>query len=173
MVSYSAIARVDGLTASLEFSQGEVDDLKGDASEHRIHSNCLAEVVASITTKLDIIKAQNDELQRKAVKRDDYTWRRNLLLIGIPKKKGENCSAEVRGIFSKILKMQKEQVARMSLLCHRLGPFDAKRARPIIVKFQDFDERRSVYDSKRKLDVDDAIKIAEHFSEETTAKKKL
>ena len=102
------IARVDGLAASLEFTQGEVEDLKGDASEHRIHSNCLAEAVGRITTKLDVIKAQNYELQRKAVKRDDYTWKSNLLLIGIPENKGENCDAEVRGTFCKKLKMQKE-----------------------------------------------------------------
>ena len=48
--SQEAIARVDGLVASLEFTQGEVDDLKGDANEHCIHANCLAEAVGSIST---------------------------------------------------------------------------------------------------------------------------
>ena len=143
-------------------------DVDAIARKNRSFTNQLADAVTCLTSKIDVVMDQNELLQKQQVKREDESRKINLLFVGLPEDKSENCISKVQSILVKDLQIKDTEIK----LGHRLGPFQKGRTRPIIVRFANVEDRNVVLAAKRKLPTDKKITIAEHFSPETTAKRK-
>jgi len=75
------------LTTSLQFTQGELDDLKKQSKEQQLE-------LKEIQKKLDemqLIKEENKQLKKKLVALEAYGRRENLIFTGIPEGEDDNC----------------------------------------------------------------------------------
>ena len=157
---------------SLEFTDGQVKDLEKQAISQRAHSNQLAEVVSQVVSALEVIKVQNEEIKMQTRKSQDYSRKINLLFVGIDEKQNEVCTKIVGDILEKQLKLTNAGNIKLQE-CHRLGPYQNQdRPRPIIAKFKDLIDRNKVLQAKSNLASDSKLRIAEHYSQETTATRK-
>ena len=73
-------------------------------------------------------------LEYRSLDSEARTRRRNLLFKGIPENRNENCFAEARHFIHEKLHIDEDMYLERA---HRLGRFDGKQDRPIIVAFRD------------------------------------
>ncbi len=167
-------AKVAGVLESIEYTQGEVDNIIDFNVKHTEYTNQLGAATKYAVNKVDVLITQNEALSRKAVKAEDYSKRMNLLLHGIPEKRGEgrsNCEEKIRNIFKEQLQLSSFDSITIQD-CHRVGRFKAGNIRPIIVQFLYLKEKISVFQVRLKLK-DTDYRMSQHFSEETTAIRKV
>ena len=121
---------------SLEFSQNqladaceEINDLKAQVTQ-----------IPLLKSEVDQLKAQNLQLEQKLTYMDEYSRRENLIVEGVPEKKGENCMEVIQEIFSRVGLDKSIQIQR----CHRLYVKHNQvpnMARPLIVRFVCFQDK--------------------------------
>ena len=164
-------SQLDEYKTSLEYTQGEVENIKQQVVKQHNFTNQVAGTAQQIVTQQEIHAVQIRQMQQEITKSSDYSRKINLLFIGIKETKGEFCEALVKEALVKDLKIAtgKEMIFQD---CHRLGKFNTDRTRPIIVKFDSLKSRNSVLAARKNLDKNNPLKIAEHFSSETESYRK-
>lgn len=141
--------------------------------------------IAPIEQHLQSLHKSVISQQQKVVNLEDYSRRSNLLVFGVPEAKSESeneLKEKVIGnIFDKRLGVKVASVGRI----HRLGKRIKKtgnsendsgrgeqKTRPVILYFQDFNEKMAVFSNVKKLK-GSKIYIQNDYSKETLRKRKL
>ena len=134
---------LEELRRSLEFSQGEIDDLKKKNKQ----------------LKLEIIKLKNDDkcneyrmqdLDSKHERLDTQARKKNLVFEGVEKPKHgekENLQRVVYNIFNQ---MSIDHPVECNV-CYRTGPYNRNRPRPIMVTFLKQADRDHVFAKRMSL----------------------
>lgn len=141
---------INDLLRSLEFTQSEVDNLKGDVRKYK-QDNVEYQVVIS-SLKEEVKKGENQirELQEKANYQEDFTRRNNLQIIGLEEKVGETWEQTTVQI-SQLLE-QKLQLPNIQIEgAHRVGRRDDHRPRPVVAQFSRYADREAVLRNVTKL----------------------
>lgn len=111
---------------------------------------------AEVTRLSAAVKNMDEKLLDRTDELEQYQRRNNIRIFGIAETAGENTDQIVADLCRDKLGVQDVTV---EALCrtHRVGrppapgPNGEKRHRPIIVRFTSYRDRRTVYDSKKKL----------------------
>lgn len=121
-------------------------------------------------SRVDSLEQTVKLLQAKVVDLEDRSRRSNLIIIGIQEDRGENETAlrtkVIEDLFCKRLNVTCCSIARI----HRIGK--AVKKRPVIVFFQNYNEKQEVLRNARKLK-GTSISIQYDYSAYTLRKRKL
>ena len=127
---------VSDLTASLEYSQHEIDLLKKENSE-------LKTKLGSIDTEDKRTQFQVNVLEDKLDRLETYCKKKNLILEGVPETEGR------KEDLVKTIGVVLDQLAIGDSInfkaCYRVGPYNKNRVRPIMVCFERHSDRDLVY----------------------------
>ena len=167
-----ANSKVEDVEESIQFAVNDIDDLKSELHEEKAFSGKLADFVNTLAVKVDVLIAQNEETEKRSIRSEDLSYYNSLLIFEVPEAKNENCEETVRNIFERRLKVENVQELKI-IKCSRQGAFQNKRRRPINVKFDSVIDRNAVLACRKNLGFDSDIKIAEQFSAETAARRKV
>ena len=136
---------------------------------------CKIEVLESQISNLELKREEQDtviaKLKDEINNLESYSRRDNLVLEGIQESPNENLRDKVVDFFKKKLKQQDASNIQLSRL-HRLGRplyhsnYAPVRPRPVIVRFQNFDERERVWKASWSLHEKNLF-VREDFTEVT------
>ena len=139
--SGSIAAAFKGLEASLQFSQGEIDDLKRENKSLRTK---LGELETEDKRTQFQVQAMDDKVDRL----DTVTKKRNLLFEGIPEQNGKKEDDKAISDLFDQLKVGRGINIEAS---YRVGPFNRSRDRPILVAFERQADRDLIYAKRMDL----------------------
>lgn len=170
-------AKIDGVNENLLDIKSELITKVGHAQDT---ADCALKIAKDLTEKFneefhkmkyycDTLKNENVILQKHANHLDNYSRKNNLVIGGIRETEGETpnqCEQSARNFFRDKLKLQDDHARDIKFVrCHRLGRKNEQsniRPRSIIVRFQYFQERQSVWAARTNLD-DKTVSISENF----------
>lgn len=141
---------VKDLTRSLEFTQNEVDELRGVVNQLKQDKEDAKNKIKSLT---DDLQAKNDkikELEEKSIYQEDYNRRNNLQIFGLaeePRETWEKTAEEVSKLLERKLQLPRMEIER----AHRIGQQREQQDRPVIVRFSRFADREAVLRNCSKL----------------------
>ena len=111
---------------------------------------------------------ENKLLKTKCEQQENYSRRDNLIIRGLTESENESedvCVASVKKLLSDVLKI--DNVAKIKFVrCHRLGNKFQKRgkaSRPVIVRFQQYEDRRLVWGKRFSL-AGSSYSLCENFA---------
>ena len=141
---------VTDLTTSLEFSQGEIADLKKEVEilkeEKKSDEKTIRELTEGYQNSQKLIKDMEDRCNYQ----EDYSRRNNLQIIGVEEQAGETWEQTAVKV-SKLLE-EKMELPNMQLeRAHRVGRKQENRKRPIIARFSRFCDREAAVRNAKKL----------------------
>lgn len=143
--------KVSDLTASLQFTQHEVDELKSTNKEHEREKKEAMSKMASLVDQLNISNERFKELEGRINYQEDYSRRKNLRISGIEERSGgetwEQTAATVGSLLEEKLQMPGLQLER----AHRVGIRQDSRPRTIVARFNRFCDREAVMRNAKKL----------------------
>lgn len=135
---------VADLVKSLEFTQAEVVEYKGELKSLKKSESEAKTIIVGLKTKID-------ELEKRLNAQEDYSRRHNLRFTGIPEQPGgetwEQTSTSNTKLVEDKLQLQSPSIER----AHRVGPAVSGRPRVVVVRFQKFGDREAVLRNARKL----------------------
>ena len=117
-------------------------------------------------------------LEARVDKLEDYSRRDNLLFFGFNEQKDENCFEKVKKFICDVLLNGDDDAENIEFIrAHRLGQFNNRYKRPIIVKFKQYKDKMSVLKSTKVLQEynetnESFYTVSEDFSENTTTIRK-
>ena len=140
--STGLVDTVRQLRLSLEFSQKEIDTLKGE-------NQTLRRQLDDLGTEERRSTFQMDRLEEKIDRVDTLAKKKNLIFEGVPEAGGgkENVEKSIWGLFDQ-LNINKGMEFDA---CYRQGNYNKNRNRPIVVVFQKQLDRDLVYASRMNL----------------------
>lgn len=131
------------LTRSLEFTQAEVLDLKQQVTRLEREKQ---EDRVTLTT----LRKSAEDLEARANYQEDYSRRNNLHITGVDERPGENweqTTAQVTKLLEEKLNLRDIELER----AHRVGQPGGQRNRPIVARFNRYQDRENVRRSAVKL----------------------
>jgi hypothetical protein len=108
---------------------------------------------ADLEKQVEKVENDNLELRRQIQQQNDYSRRDNLILEGLDDNQdetNEDLEANVRSFIKNTLRIGDGEVIRFDR-CHRLGRYNPKRKRGVIIRFNWYADRMSVWTSRRNL----------------------
>lgn len=147
--------------------QKDVDDNKGrlDASDKIISS--LTEEYHDQSRIIKALHSKIKDLEARTTNLENYSRRENLLFHNVPDtgatETADKCVTTIRQIMGGLGVSNCETIGIVA--CHRLGRYDSKRRRPIIVRFVSRIDRDTVF--RRRSNCPDNIKISGDLSQIT------
>ena len=129
---------------------------KLSVNENRVSSiqNKLS-VITNVGTRVsaveNVVRSQHDRLkllEYRSIDLEARSRRKNLLFKGIAEKRQENCFGEIRRVIRDDLGIDRDMYIERA---HRLGRFDSRKTRPIIVAFRDFCDTLDILDAAPSL----------------------
>jgi ribA/ribD-fused uncharacterized protein len=123
--------------------------------------------------ELSDIKVKYKKLQARCINIEAQSRRDNLIFDGLPERANENCAKTVRNVMKTNMKMKDADKMRF-VRCHRLGRFSAqaKKPRPIIVRFDWYGDRTATWDKRQSLK-ETGIHLSEDFPVEIRNRRRL
>ena len=133
---------VKGLESSLEFSYKEIDDLKKKNAQ-------LQQALDTLGLEDKRTQFQVNDMSDKLDKLETTTKRGNLIIEGLPEKEGkrEDVGKVIWDLFDQMSVDRRVNLAA----CYRMGPFNKKHSRPILVSFENQADRDMVYSRRMEL----------------------
>ena len=129
-------SKVYNLKTSLEFTQAEVVELKGQVKifeKDKTKSN----------TKIEAVKHQINEPEKRTNCQEDYSRRNNLRINGMKERPGGETWEQTACMVSSLLQDKMQLLSVPQEQAHRVGrPLD-DRPRPIVVRFERFIDRET------------------------------
>lgn len=130
--------------------------------------------INSIERQLKDSNKQQKELKNKVLNLETYSRRDNILVFGLEESEGENdldCLRKVKAIFKS---MGVEDVDGLKITrCHRKGPYNREKTRPVIVRFLLPEDRNKVWAKKTALkDINKKVFITEDYPSEIEARRR-
>ena len=141
---------MNDLTRSLEFTQSEADDLKGELRSLTREKSVDQETISNLKDDLQARTLKIQELEERSTYQEDYSRRKNLQITGLREQPGENWehTAElVNELIEDKLQLPKMELER----AHRVGQRREQESRPVIVRFNKFSDREAVLRNCTKL----------------------
>lgn len=136
---------IKDLKASLEFTHQQIEDLQRDNTE-------LRSTLTAVTSEVNTLKKENKTLRETVLDIQSRSMRDNLIFSGIPESTPDNPETLVKNFMVSALKIPAETVKNITFhRVHRLGPRGGNRHRPIIAKFEHFQQKVLVRSKGREL----------------------
>ena len=133
------------LRASLEFTHQQISDLQRDNSE-------LCSALTSVNNEVSILQKENKFLKETVLDIQTRSMRDNVIFSGIPESTQDNPESQLKHFLKSALKIPEETVKTITFhRVHRLGPRRGDRHRPIIAKFEHFQQKVFVKSKGREL----------------------
>lgn len=136
--------RVSELTTSLEFTQAEVVELKGQVK-------ALEKEKKNYDSAMNVANSERQDLQNRCNYLDDYSRRHNLRITGVGEQvheeTWEQTASKVQTLLNEKLELPSVALER----AHRVGRVQESRPRPIVVRFERFCDREAALRNARKL----------------------
>ena len=113
--------------------------------------NVITNVGSRVTAVENVVRSQHDRLkllEYRSIDLEARSRRKNLLFKGISEKRNENCFGEIRRVIRDELGIERDMYLERA---HRLGRFDSRKTRPIIVAFRDFCDTLYILDAAPTL----------------------
>lgn len=117
----------------LDQVSSHIENLKGKISELEKKVNTLEDGKKNATTKCEQL--------------EQYAKLKQLRIYGIQENKGENLKQTINNVFCH--KLNLENISMDD--CYRIGTFEVNKSRPVIVNFENMQQRNLVYFNKKKL----------------------
>lgn len=136
---------VTDMETSLQFTQGEVEELKEALRKEREENEKLKTVFKEL-------QAEATDLKEAQIALEQYTRRENLRFNNIPEpdtESSEDCKVTIENIIKKDLNIDTSAIRFHAI--HRVGRKTTGRVRPIIVRFLSREDRDQVWSCRRKL----------------------
>lgn len=126
---------------SMDFQSKEIIDLRKDNENLKTKCKTQEEAIKTLNFNVSTMEARLDEMNQ-------YQRKYNLEIHGVPEKTGEDLESVVEEV-AKVLEVE-EDVDRNDIdIVHRLP--SKLIPRPIIVKFRNYDAKKTLYESRWKL----------------------
>lgn len=142
---------VDELRRSLEFTQGEVDDLRGEVKELEKEKAADKTIIQNLRRQCQTTGENCEVLEDRCDYLEDYSRRNNVHITGMEERPGgetwEQTADQVQKLFA-----DKMQLSDLTLeRAHRVGQRSEQRARPVVARFLRFSDRELVMRNASKL----------------------
>jgi hypothetical protein len=157
---------VKDLKTSLEYAHLEVVDIKKEFEENK-------EVILEVQTKIQNLEETNRKLQDNIIDLKARSMRDNLLFFNISEDENENMTETIHDILENQMGFEDAKNRVKIDRSHRLGKpthpsIRRTKPRPIVAKFNFFQDREFIRKNARKLK-GTRIGISEQFPEEIEA----
>ena len=120
--------------------------------------------------QLNDLKKENKELREHLLSQEYQSRRDNLQFVGYEENKNENPEKRV---LDTLLKIGIDIGERGIVRAHRVGPYSARRTRPILVKFFHYKDRETVWTMKQEITQQSHINIYEDWPKELLARRRI
>lgn len=134
--------KVSDLTASLEFTQNEVDELKAKLKDHDKERKDDKEKINKLTQQVESSGLKIKDLEEKVIYQEDYSRRKNLRISGLEEQRDETweqTSAAVTSLLESKLQLPGVVLER----AHRVGPRRETKPRTIVARFTRYSDREA------------------------------
>lgn len=142
---------VSALTASLEFSQQEIDELKKDMKDNDKEKLAAKKTIESLTDQLESSKQIIRNMEERINYQDDYSRRHNIRISGMAEsvtgETWEQTAVMVSSLLADKLQLPDVQLER----AHRVGQRREDRPRPIVARFTRYCDREAAMRNARRL----------------------
>ena len=154
------------MNSQLKVIRGDITKVQQSVDECNANTALALEKIKKLEARVEYLennlatlKSENVTLsshmklqQEKCLKLEAQSRRENLVLDGIAESTPDDCLSKVKHIFTNIMKVQNVNEIKIER-CHRLGPRlpNMTRPRPVIFKFNWFEDRQRVWASRQKL----------------------
>ena len=137
---------VSSVKADIQTVNRRLTEVEEDQRLHRLDIDHCAEIIGQVEDRLH-------EVERKTEHQEQYSRRENVILHGLTEQQDESYPA-VRQRVTNVLnanvkdkKWQENDIAR----AHRLGKESAKKPRPVIVRFNQFQDKLTTLKAREEL----------------------
>ncbi len=164
----------DELARSIEFTNNQVKTMDSRISTANADGSRRD---TRINQLFDMIREERSErikLKNKVVELEDRSRRDNLVVEGLSDEQNEkpaDIETKTRTFFKDKLNIDTANKIVMGR-CHRMGPYQAGKARPTIVKFDLTQQRARVWNKGMKLAANSGYKVKENISKESESAKR-
>lgn len=155
--------KISSNTNAINKINGRLDHLFQDLADTK-------ENVEVLKTQLVASESRVQELEERLDEQERYHRRWNLRLFGLPEREGENLKNTVMEICCAVAPECGELPPFFIDICHRLGPKQGGRTRPVIIRFLSRFTRDNVWRMAKGSDFLQTKKL--HFKLDLTAKDK-
>lgn len=144
-------ATVSDLTASLEFSQNEIDSLKSTIKTHEAEQVASKKTIDKLSQHIDITQRRIEDMEDRINYQEDYSRRNNIRISGVEELNSEQTWEQTAAVVTSLLE-DKLQLPDLELeRAHRVGQHRDGKHRPIVARFSRFCDREAVMRNARKL----------------------
>lgn len=134
--------KVSDLTASLEFTQQEVDQLKSNAKEYDKERKEFKTKIENLLQQVESSSLKIKDLEEKVTYQEDYNRRKNLRISGLEERRDETweqTSAAVTSLLESKLQLPGVVLER----AHRVGPRQDTKPRTVVARFTRYCDREA------------------------------
>ena len=153
------------LKNALEFQSMEINDVDKKVSDLQKDNRNLNNRINQLHEIIQNERCEKLELQNKVIELEDRQRRDNLVIEGLPDKRGETprqCESEARKFFKNTLEVPNADKIVIGR-CHRMGAFKEDKCRSTVIKFDHY-KRESVWSKGKGLPNESSQKVKENFS---------
>lgn len=142
---------VDELRRSLEFSQGEVDDLKKEVKRLEKEKTADKTIIQELEKQSQTADETLETLEDRCDYLEDYSRRNNVHITGMEEspenETWEQTAEKVQKLLADKMQLQNLQLER----AHRVGQRTEQRTRPVVARFLRYGDRELVMRNAMKL----------------------
>lgn len=138
------------LVRSLEFTQGQVEDLRNQVNRLEQQKKDNEMTITKLNDELKLNKQATESLEARTNYQEDYNRRNNLQIVGLEEQTNESweqTAVKVTKLLEEKMELLQVEVER----AHRVGPRREERNRPVVVRFSKFSDREAVRRNAAKL----------------------
>ena len=170
---------IDGFADQLEEIKSALTDLATNSKQANNNNTETLRQLSKVTDRVIVLEAElkavkthMTALQQKIIDLEAYGRRSNLVFHGVSESDPENCEDKIKWILKEKMAIIDAADIRFERV-HRLGAkrTNAKKPRPVIVRFNWYQDRAKVWSEKRKLKGSNYF-VSEDFPQEVLQKQK-
>ncbi len=172
-ISVKIPAKIDkvesDLKSAIDFQSLEINDVDKKVSDLQIDNRNLNNRINQLHEIIQNERCEKIELRNKVIELEDRQRRDNLVIEGLPDKKGETprqCETEARKFIKNTLDVPNADKIVIGR-CHRMGAFKEDKCRATVIKFDHYKQRESVWSKGKGLPNESTQKVKENFSKES------
>ena len=139
-------ATVTSVKADIQTLNRRLTEVEEDQQLHRLDIDHCAELIGRVEDRLA-------EVEKKTESQEQYSRRENVILHGMPEQQDESYPAVSKRVTSLLNNNVKEKHWQESDIsrAHRLGNQSSKKPRPIIVRFNQFQDKLTTLKARDEL----------------------
>jgi len=156
---------------AIEDSYTQLSSIKSDVVELKEKCRMQDDQLQFLHSKVSILERNNSMLSEKLIRLEAYNRRQNLQFTGIPEQANESDDDCKRKAIQVMKDMNIDGCEQFRLArCHRNGQRKADSPRPILIRFDHFEERQRVW--RKRWDSVKPVYINEDFPYEIEQRRK-